>query len=433
MPKTMPSSQYPDLRICIVAENASFQFGGEASLPLHYYSRLRALGIECWLVVHSRTRDELQKLFPADQDRIRYIPDMWFHKLAWRMSVLLPRRVAEATVGQLVALINQLIQKKIVRRLIKEQFVTLVHQPIPVSPKAPSFIYGLGVPVVIGPMNGGMEYPEAFQDAESGFTRLTVALGRGSANLVNEFIPGKRDADILLVANRRTMEALPAPIKGKVVELPENGVDLSIWKMPSTVEATQPGTPMAVNPRFIFIGRLVDWKRLDLAIRALAHIQIQVPGSRLEVIGDGPMRPVWAGLAEFLGVSDRVEFLGWLPQPECAQRLRDSAALLLPSIYECGGAVVLEAMATGTPVVATNWGGPADYLDSECGILVNPSSQETITSGFTNAMLTLANDAALRARLGAAGRKHVEERYDWNQKIGRILEIYRQAIDAHRS
>jgi len=165
------------LRICIVAENASFRFGGEASLPLHYFSRLRSRGIEAWLIIHGRTRQELEALFPNEQNRIQYIPDKWFHKLIWQLSKPLPRRVSEATLGTLMVLINQLIQRNMVRKLILDQKINVVHQPIPVSPKAPSFISGLGVPVVIGPMNGGMDYPAAFRGAESLFTRVTVALG----------------------------------------------------------------------------------------------------------------------------------------------------------------------------------------------------------------------------------------------------------------
>ncbi|MGA2562868.1 MAG: hypothetical protein ABSF96_04840, partial [Steroidobacteraceae bacterium] len=130
------------LRVCIVAENASFRFGGEASLPLHYFSRLRARDIEAWLIVHGRTKAELQALLPADQDRIRYIPDSWYHKLIWRLSPLLPRRIAEATFGILTVLINQLIQRGMVKRLIQQCGVNIVHQPIPVSPKTPSFISG---------------------------------------------------------------------------------------------------------------------------------------------------------------------------------------------------------------------------------------------------------------------------------------------------
>jgi glycosyltransferase involved in cell wall biosynthesis len=423
----MTADSFASLRVCIVAENASFRFGGEASLPLHYFSRLRARGIQAWLIVHGRTRPELEALFPSGADgaqsRIQYIPDKWYHKLIWQLSRPLPRRVSEATFGTLMVLINQLIQRSMVKRLIQEQQINLVHQPIPVSPKAPSFISGLGVPVIIGPMNGGMDHPAAFRGAESLFTRITVALGRSSANLVNSLIPGKKKADFLLVANQRTREALPTSARGKIIEIPENGVDLDIWKLP--ISPQPPTTP----PRFLFVGRLVDWKRLDLVLKALATI----PNAQLEVIGNGAMQAPWAALAESLGIAGRVHWLGWRPQPECAGLLHGATALLLPSIYECGGAVVLEAMACGIPVIATAWGGPADYLDASCGILVDPSNQQVITEGFTKAMQTLIADPALRAQLGAAGRKRVEQHFDWNQKIDSILEIYGQAIGEYRS
>ena len=106
---------------------------------------------------------------------------------------------------------------------------------------------------------------------------------------------------------------------------------------------------------------------------------------------------------------------------------------MLPSIYECGGAVVLEAMATGTPAIATAWGGPAEYIDQTCGILVDPSDAESIVQGFVQAMRKLAADPELRASLGAGGRARVEQHYDWSKKIDRILEVYRQAVDPPRS
>ncbi len=408
------------LRVCIVAESASFRFGGEASLPLHYFSRLRARGVEAWLILHSRTRPELQALLPLETDRIRYQEDRWYHILFWRLGSALPRRASQATIGTLLILINQFIQSRMVRDLIRDQGVNLVHQPVPVSPKSPSFFYGFGVPVVIGPMNGGMDYPAAFHGSESLLTRITVALARSSTNLVNALIPGKRKAALLLVANERTRLALPSVAPNRVMELPENGVDLSIWTMPADPPSLTVGKAPA---RFLFVGRLVDWKRLDFALHALASL----PGAHLEVIGDGPMRPAWTALAEQLGIAGRVHWVGFLPQPECAQRLHGSTALLLPSIYECGGAVVLEAMACGIPVIATHWGGPADYLDASCGILVDPSNAETITGGFQLGMQRLLEDPPFAARLGAAGRKRVEEHFDWDRKIDRILEIYEQA------
>ena len=412
------SQSQPLLRVCIVAENASFLFGGEASLPLHYFSRLRGRGVDAWLIVHGRTQGELRTLFPSEQDRIQYIPDRWYHRLVWMLSRPLPRRISEATCGIVMVLINQLIQRRMLRRLIREHGINVVHQPIPVSPKAPSFIWGVGAPVVIGPMNGGMNYPDAFRRNESLITRAYVSFGRLSASLVNRLISGKRHASALLVANERTRLALPSGPRGEIIQIPENGVDLSLWSpAPAWVKS-------ATSSRFVFIGRLVDWKRLDLVLESL----VSCPGASLDVIGDGPMRDSWARTAARLGLADRVNWLGWLPQPDCARRLHGATALVLPSVYECGGAVVLEAMACAVPVIALNWGGPAEYIDPSCGILIPPLDERSIIEGFANAQRLLAADGAMQVRLGEAGRLRVEKHFDWNRKVELIMDIYRRSI-----
>jgi glycosyltransferase involved in cell wall biosynthesis len=172
------------------------------------------------------------------------------------------------------------------------------------------------------------------------------------------------------------------------------------------------------------MGRLVDWKCVDMAIEAISRMA----SAELVIIGDGPMRETWRKAAEDLHISDRVTFTGWLQQDECAPYIHSSLALVLPSIYECGGAVVLEAMASGTPVIATNWGGPADYLDSSCGFLVEPSSREAIVAGFAAAMQQLIDHPELRDQLGAKGKQRVLQYFDWEKKIDRVLEIYRGAL-----
>ncbi|MGD0892946.1 MAG: glycosyltransferase family 4 protein [Terracidiphilus sp.] len=401
------------MRICIVAEHASERFGGEAILPVHYFRLLRSRGIESWLVVHSRTRNELAELFPNESDRIFYVPDLWIHKLLFRCSLLLPRRVSEATLGLLNQLITQFYQRTIVRRLIRTQRIDVVHQPIPVAPRFPSALFGLGIPVVIGPLNGGMDYPPAIRQTESWMSRATIAFGRLFANAVNTLLPGKKHANIVLVANERTRLALPSGIRGRVIELVENGIDFGIWEGGAADAETS-------DSHFVFLGRLVDWKAVDVVIRALE----QVPSAELEVIGDGPMLETWKSLASELGVRARVHFAGWLPQLECAGRLRRATALVLPSLYECGGAVVLEAMAMGKPVIATHWGGPADYMDASCGIFVEPESYTAMVNGFTEAMQRLIDSPELAKSMGAAGFERAARNFDWARKIDQVSRIY---------
>jgi glycosyltransferase involved in cell wall biosynthesis len=401
------------MRICIVAEHASTRFGGEAFLPVHYFSLLRARGIETWLIVHSRTGKELAELFPQDKGRILLVPDLWIHRLFFRLSRYLPRRLSEATFGLLNQLITQLYQRLMLRRLIRTQNINVIHQPIPISPRFPSALFGLGVPVVIGPLNGGMEYPAAFRNKESWISRTTVGFLKVFADAGSSLLPGKKRADVVLVANERTRNALPKGIRGRVIEMNENGIDVETWHCESA-------DAVRTTPLFVFVGRLVDWKALDIVIRALA----QVPTAELDVVGDGPMLEAWTSLARELKVSERVHFVGRETQSQYAARLRQSIGLVLPSLYESGGAVVLEAMAAAKPVIATRWGGPVDYLDSSCGILVDPQSYRALVTGFARAIQKLIDYPELASAMGAAGRERAVRDFDWQRRIDRIIGIY---------
>jgi len=417
------------LRVLIAAEHASARFGGEAALPLHYFRVLRRRGVPVWLVTHARTRAELAQLYPGDA-RILYIEDTAWHRAMWRVGRRLPAQVAYFTTGFLSRLSTQLAQRRLVRTLVREQGITVVHQPMPVSPREPSMLFGFGVPVVIGPMNGGMDYPPAFRRNRGGVERVLLGLGRASAALLNALMPGKRRAATLLVANERTRAALPAGVCTNVVELVENGVDLSLWQAPTARE----DAPDAAVVTFAFMGRLVDWKAVDLLLRAFAQARAQAP-MRLLILGDGVERVALETLAAELGIAGTdagaagtVHFAGWLAQAACARRLQEADCLVLPSLLECGGAVVLEAMSMAKPVIATAWGGPLDYLDPRCGVLVAPTSRTEIVDAFAVAMVAMAKSASGRARLGDVGLAKVQSEFDWELKVDRMLDVYREAV-----
>jgi glycosyltransferase involved in cell wall biosynthesis len=409
------------MRVLVVASNASRRMGGEAFIPLNYFRFLLARKIDVRLVVHARNRSELTALFCDDLDRLSFVEDTLLHKALHRLGQFIPRRLADATTGLIIHLSTQLAQRRAIRELVRTHTIDVVHEPIPVSPKSPSLMWGLGAAVIVGPLNGGMEYPEAFRRERNFASRFAFRFGRALANFVNLVIPGKRRADIVLVANRRTQEALPTGVAGQVIELVENGVDLSIWKR-SSIEKTASDTA-----RFIFVGRLIDWKAIDIVLTAMSRLNGQLRIS-LEIVGDGPMRQIWQDLAYQLGLGAAVQFTQWLPQQQCALRLQQADVFVLPSLFECGGAVVLEAMAMGLPVIATAWGGPADYLDQSCGILVKPDSRESLIAGFASAMTMLAQSPALRETLGQAGLARARAHFDWEGKIDRIIDLYELAI-----
>ncbi|MEG4963971.1 MULTISPECIES: glycosyltransferase family 4 protein [unclassified Microcoleus] len=412
------------MRIVIVGQNASTKFGGEALLPLNYFRILRSRQKEIWLVVHARTQAELTALFPEERDRMHFVPDTWLHRVLNNCGLFIPARVNEFTFGLLSHLYTQVLQRRIVRQLVSEQEIDIVHEPTPVSATVPSLMFGLGVPVVIGPMNTSVKFPLAFRSRQNLTIDILIEIGHQCVDFFNRLFPGKIKAETLLVANYRTKQALPAGVQGKIIEVVENGVDFSVWRSDSTLSKAATG-----QVHFIFLGRLIDWKAVDLLLEAFAAVVAQTDAV-LEIIGDGDIRGELEAQTARLGIDSSVVFSGWLSQEQCALKMQQADTMVFPSLRECGGAVVMEAMAVGLPVIATNWGGPADYMDSTCGILVEPASKEGFVKGLTDAMLKLAHSPELRQSMGCAGRERVRQHFDWERKVDRILEIYQQTIDA---
>jgi glycosyltransferase involved in cell wall biosynthesis len=186
------------------------------------------------------------------------------------------------------------------------------------------------------------------------------------------------------------------------------------------------------------MGRLVDWKAVDLLLLAFKRASTQT-AMTLSIIGSGDDRVNLERMARSLDILDersdqpgKACFLGWMSQIDCARHLARCDALVLPSMAECGGAVVLEAMAMEMPVIATAWGGPLDYLDSSCGILVEPSSKEAFVDDLALALIRLATHPQDRRAMGKAGRRKVVEEFDWETKVDRMLGYY-EAVAPHGS
>ena len=415
------------MRIILVADHASIDFGGEAALPCHYFRVLLSRNIDVHLVVHERCKPFLDKGFKNAEGNIHYISDSALHRFLYYFRKKLPVRIGYLTLGFLLRTLTQMQQKSIVHRLINNSASTLIHQVIPVSPKAPSLMFNMGVPVVFGPLNGGMSYPSAFSHYEGRSSNWLNALGRSFSGLFNRLFPGKLRAAMIIVANQRTKDALPKGLTGDVRMIVENGVDLSIWnETPTTLDKTL--------PKFIYVGRLVDWKAVDILLNAFYQACEQFGKMELHIVGDGGERKKLDAIVnQHQGSNGDVIFHGWMQQTDIAPILSSAHALLLPSLYECGGAVVLEAMASSVAVISTNWGGPADYLDKSCGLLIDPDSQEALTQGFKDAIITLAKQPEKAQQMGIAGRKKIEEQYDWERKVDDIMNIYQELLQRQKN
>jgi len=202
-----------------------------------------------------------------------------------------------------------------------------------------------------------------------------------------------------------------------VREIVENGVDKNRF----SADILSRGERNEII--FAFVGRLVDWKAVDILLEALALISCKTKIT-FEIFGDGDERPALESLVEKLGLKERVVFHGFVSQEKVAERLSQLDGLVLSSLFECGGAVVLEAMALGLPVISTKWGGPVDYLDERCGILIDPGSRAALVQGFAESMQYLAENPKIRQQMGLNGRQKIDAKFDWEAKVDAILEVY---------
>jgi glycosyltransferase involved in cell wall biosynthesis len=412
-----------DLKVCVVGQHASMKFGGEASFPWFYFKFLRARGIDATMVVHARTRDELQAAFGEDFSRIYFVNDTRADRFFYWLGKFLPGDLDSLSLAVFRHYLVQRRQRQVIRQLIKEGRVNIIHETSPIAPKQISALQGLGAPLVIGPLSGGMEFPPAFRYRQGRSRVWAERLSRSVSGLCNFLVPGKKKAEALLVANQMTVDALPAGCRGKIHMMPEVSVDLTLWK-----DQARPARDDG-KIKIIYLGRLVNWKAVDLLIEAFAAVAKQVDNVYLQILGDGSDRPQLEQQVCNLGIAGRVEFAGYVKASEGARRMRDSDIFVLPSLRECGGVVMLEAMAVGLPVVAANWAGPAVHVTDETGIRVGVDSQKIYVEGLAGAIIKLAQSPELRQQMGQAGRQRVlVGDYDWDRKIDHLIEVFYETL-----
>lgn len=409
------------LNILIVCEHASNVYGGEAMLPLNYFRLLSTdPNNQVYLITHARVKASIEQLTDIKQDHVFYMPDTKLHQVLDKYSALLPDRISLLTFGFLMHLLTQFYQWKLARKIVKTKNINILHEPAPVSAVLPSVMFCLGVPVVIGPMNGGMTFPTAFNTMAGRFERVLYRLTRVLSTVFNILIPGKFFANILLVANQRTKDALPKLRLGQVLEIVENGV-FSVVDAPKKAQV-KPITDV------LYVGRLVDWKAVDIAIDAINTCKSNV---KLIILGDGPLKNELVQYAKKLA-PNKIVFAGMVPHEKTNQYYDEADIFILPSIRECGGAVVLEAMSRGLPAIVTAWGGPADYITNETGFLIEPKSRAYMIEQFALAIDHLAQQPNLRYEIGQAAINRVKQHFMWDKKIQNMLQVYHQAIGGTR-
>jgi glycosyltransferase involved in cell wall biosynthesis len=184
--------------------------------------------------------------------------------------------------------------------------------------------------------------------------------------------------------------------------------------------------PSEGKPVILYAGRMIRWKGVEYLIKALPEIKPE--GSVLWLAGEGEYRPVLEGMARELGVGHRVRFLGKVEQRDLAALYRQSAGLVATSfVNETFGMALCEAMACGTPVVASNFGGFREVvLDGVSGYLTRPQDPHDISLKVN----MLLGDLERAKEMGEAGRRFVLGNFSWKAVADRVEEAYREVLGA---
>jgi glycosyltransferase involved in cell wall biosynthesis len=177
--------------------------------------------------------------------------------------------------------------------------------------------------------------------------------------------------------------------------------------------------PRGASTRVVSVGRLVEVKGYDLLVEAVARLVAAGTDVELEIIGVGPNGPALGERIAALGLAERVRLRGSLARGDLPGVLAAADLFASPSRREGFGVAIVEALATGLPVVATRSGGPEDIVGDGDGVLVDPGSADALAAGIAEAIGRLDSfDAA-----GIAAR--ARERFSRQVVAGRLVALYR--------
>ena len=234
--------------------------------------------------------------------------------------------------------------------------------------------------------------------------------------------PARQHHNLLVVLLRnllyRRSDMVTANSAGAVESLASIVPRQKLALLPNPLNVSDCGAAVTFEgPTFITVTRLVSQKGIDVLLKAAAIVFAKLPEWRLAIIGEGPLREELQALAGELGIASRVDWLGYLDDP--IPYLKAAKFFVLTSRFEGSPNALLEAMACGlASVVADASPGPLELIGDDAGLIVPVEDAEATAA----AIMTLANDEGLRARLGEAAIKRTEM-YQLDQAMRVWLEL----------
>ena len=238
----------------------------------------------------------------------------------------------------------------------------------------------------------------------------------------SRYIPDLQRADGL-ISDGWAAKQLPAMLHRHVDDVLK-GVDIDVF----TPEGPNLRDELGLHDKHVVIcvTRLVPIKNLPMMVAAVAEARRTDRDIVLVLVGEGPQRAALEAHARDLGVTDAVRFAGYVPQDGTANWYRTADVFALSSDFDNSPNVVLEAMAAGLPIVATDVGGLRDYVTPPANGLLTPKGD---ASAFARALLHYTSNIEHARAVGAHNRRDAVERFSWATSAANMKAVYQRIID----
>lgn len=257
--------------------------------------------------------------------------------------------------------------------------------------RQPSHLYKFKIPFVFGPLGGGEMMPKKILEDFS----LKYRLIENTRKIINNISLNRtalkecfKNSSLIFARTNETKDI----INRKYNLNAQVSIDIGLFENEISDEIK---TIDVIDTKdILYVGRLTYWKGLDLAIRSFHAYNKQHTNSKFTIIGSGKYYSEMKDLVCKLQISDKVEFIGQIPQKELLDFYKKATALLFPTLHDAGPLVTLEALKVGLPIVALNLGGLGQLLTSKYPTIVNSKEfdkKETIND-LSNFLLRLSID-----------------------------------------